>query len=242
MNQTFWFHRLWWDGIPAPITTKGKRKMTDEHNTTAKAKKENGQTAASKQRTGVGANLVPPLGIVLITAYLILASLLLMYGLVQFWPLPAPATGSASASSPVVFLFLTLSVSDEVRLIFIVAMAGAMGSLVHALRSLYRYIGNRELVFSWLAMYVLLPFVGSTLGLVFYFVIRGGFFSPTATIDQTSPFGFAGLGALVGMFSEQAVLKLKDVAETLLAKPEAGKDPATQGKTQEEGKEDASGG
>ena len=216
--------------------------MTDEHNTTAEAKEENGETAASK-RTGVGANLVPPVGIVLITAYLILVSFLLMYGLVQFWPLPTPAEGPAPVSSPVTFLFCTLLVSDEVRLIFIVAMAGALGSLVHALRSLYWYVGNRELVFSWLAKYILLPFVGSTLALVFYFVIRGGFFSPEATIEQTSPFGFAGLGALVGMFSEQAVLKLKDVAETLLAKPEAGKDPATQEeKKEEEEKKGTSGG
>jgi len=115
-----------------------------------------------------------------------------------------------------------------VRLIFIVVMAGALGSMVHVLRSLYWYVGNRELVWSWLAMYFLLPFVGSTLALVFYFVIRGGFFSPKATIEQTSPFGFAGLGALVGMFSEQAVLKLKEVAETLLAKPEAGEDAVPQ--------------
>jgi len=113
-------------------------------------------------------------------------------------------------------------------LIFIVVMAGALGSMVHALRSLHWYIGNQELVSNWLAMYFLLPFVGSTLGLVFYLVIRGGFFYPEATIEQTSPFGFAGLGALVGMFSEQAVLKLKEVAETLLAKPEAGEDAVPQ--------------
>jgi len=78
-------------------------------------------------------------------------------------------------------------------------------------------------------MYVLLPFVGSTLGLVFYFVIRGGFFSPEATIEQTSPFGFAALSGLVGMFSEQAVLKLKEVAETLLAQPSSGEDSIPQG-------------
>ena len=208
--------------------------MTEEHTTTTEEveAEEKRKEAVKEKRTGVGASLVPPVGVVLITAYLILASILLLYSLLQFWPPPAPATGSAPASSPVTFLFWTLSVSDEVRLIIIVAMAGALGSLVHALRSLYWYVGNRELVFSWLAKYILLPFVGSTLALVFYFVIRGGFFSPEATIEQTSPFGFAGLGALVGMFSEQAVLKLKEVAETLLAKPEAGKDPATQEKTQ----------
>ncbi len=205
--------------------------MTEELNTTTEVNEELKEPAAPK-RTGVGASLVGPVGIVLITAYLILAAVLLLYGLVQFWPPPAPATGSAPTSSPVTFLFWTLSVSDEVRLIFIVAMAGAMGSLVHALRSLYWYVGNRDLVFSWLAMYVLLPFVGSTLGLVFYFVIRGGFFSPSATIEQTSPFGFAALAGLVGMFTEQAVLKLKQVAETLLAESQEGADhvePTTEG-------------
>jgi hypothetical protein len=203
--------------------------MTDEEITTTVEEIKEGekpQETVRAKRTGVGAGLVGPVGIVLITAYLILAAILLLYGLVRFWPPPAPATESAATSSPVTFLFWTLSVSDEVRLILIVAMAGALGSLVHALRSIYWYIGNRELVMSWLVMYMLLPFVGSTLALVFYFVIRGGFFSPEATIEQTSPFGFAGLGALVGMFSEQAVLKLKEVAETLLSKPQQGKDPA----------------
>lgn len=197
--------------------------MTEELNTMTEAKEES-KEAAMPTRTGVGASLVGPAGIILITAYLILASVLLLYSLVQFWPLPAPTAGSAPTSSAVAFLFWTLSVSDEVRLIFIVAMSGALGSLVHALRSLYWYVGNRELVMSWLAKYILLPFVGSTLGLVFYFVIRGGFFSPEATIEQTSPFGFAALSGLVGMFSEQAVLKLKEVAETLLAKPQEGRD------------------
>lgn len=207
--------------------------MTEELNTATEVSEEENKEPAAPKRTEVGASLVGPVGIALITVYLILVSILLLYSLVQFWPPAAPAAGSAPTPSPVAFLFWTFSVSDEVRLIFIVAMAGALGSLVHALRSLYWYVGNRELVFSWLVKYILLPFVGSTLGLVFYFVIRGGFFSPEATIEQTSPFGFAGLGALVGMFSEQAVLKLKEVAETLLTKPEAGKDSVTPEEGQE---------
>ena len=73
-------------------------------------------------------------------------------------------------------------------------------------------------------MYIMLPFVGATLGLILYLVIRGGFFSTQATVQQTSPFGFMALAALAGLFSEQAVLKLKEVAETLLKKPEEGKD------------------
>jgi phosphatidylglycerophosphate synthase len=117
---------------------------------------------------------------------------------------------------------------DEVRLLWIVILAGALGSLVHALRSVYWYVGNRSLVWSWTGKYILMPFSGSALAVVFYFVIRGGFFSPQAGFSQTSPFGFAALSAMVGLFSEQAVLKLKQVAETVLSRPEKGADSQPQ--------------
>lgn len=167
-------------------------------------------------------NLVGFAGKLVITVYLLLFSILLLYGLVQFWPPAASTSGGSPSASPVVFFLWTFPFSDEVRLILIVAMAGALGGLVHSLRSLYWYVGNRGLVWSWMLMYVLRPFVGTTLALVFYFVIRGGLFSPQANIAQTSPFGFAGLAGLIGLFSEQAVLKLKEVAETLLSKPSPG--------------------
>lgn len=185
------------------------------------------EETAVLSRGNVGENPVGPIGIVLIMAYLIIFSIFLLYSLVQFWPPPSPTEGS---SLPVTFLLWTFSISDETRLLFIVAMAGALGGLVHGLRSFYWYVGNRALVWSWLAMYILLPFVGTTLGLVFYLVIRGGFFSPQATVQQTSPFGFAALAGLVGMFSEQAVLKLKQVAETLLTEAPEGGDAKPQKK------------
>jgi hypothetical protein len=117
---------------------------------------------------------------------------------------------------------------DEQRLLLIVVLAGALGSLVHGLRSVYWYVGNRTLVRSWLGMYLLLPLAGGALGLIFYLVIRGGFFSPQASFEQTSPFGFAAFAALIGMFSQQAVLKLQTVAETLLTKPEPGENATPQ--------------
>jgi hypothetical protein len=116
----------------------------------------------------------------------------------------------------------------ETRLLLLVILAGALGSLMHALRSLYWYTGNREMVPSWAAQYLLLPFTGSILAVIFYFVVRGGFFSPQASFENTSPFGFAALSALVGLFSPQATLKLKEVAETIFTKPGPGKDTAPQ--------------
>jgi len=149
----------------------------------------------------------------------------------------ANATESGSLQSPIrcsgepcqVNLFgWNIWIWDEQRLLLIVVLAGALGSLIHALRSVYWYVGNRTLVRSWLGMYLLLPLAGGALGLVFYLVIRGGFFSPQSSFEQTSPFGFAAFAALIGMFSQQAVLKLQSVAETLLTKPEPGEDATPQ--------------
>lgn len=117
---------------------------------------------------------------------------------------------------------------DEVRLLWIVMLAGALGSLIHALRSVYWYVGNRKFVWSWIGKYLVLPFSGSALAVVFYFVVRGGFFSPQAGFANTSPFGFAAMAALVGLFSEQAVLKLQQIAETVFTKPIGGTDRAPQ--------------
>lgn len=78
----------------------------------------------------------------------------------------------------------------------------------------YWYIGNRNLIWSWVPNYLLLPMSGAILSVVFYFVLRGGLFSPRVGLEQASPFGFAPLTALIGMFSERAILKLKEIAET----------------------------
>lgn len=120
---------------------------------------------------------------------------------------------------------------DEQRLLMLVLLGGALGGLLHVLRSFGWYVGNRELVMSWLPRYVLLITTGAGLAFVFYVVVRGGFFSPGTSFENTSPFGFIAFATLVGLFSEQAILKLKEISETLLSKPQKGADPAMQGTT-----------
>lgn len=163
-----------------------------------------------------------------VSGYLLLLSVLLIVALVQLWPGPTPAGGAAPSTSDVSLLFWTVSVSDEVRLLLLVVFTGALGGIVHAVRSIAWYIGQEELRRNWLITYITQPFVGSTLAFLFYLVVRGGFFSPQASFQQTSPFGFAAMAGMIGMFSPQAVLKLKEVAETILTRPPAGKDAAPQ--------------
>jgi hypothetical protein len=114
---------------------------------------------------------------------------------------------------------------DNVRVLLIVMIVGALGGLMHVFRSFYWYVGNRTLKNSWLLMYILLPFSGAGLAVLFYLIIRGGISSQAPT-NPSSLDGYAAMSALVGMFSQEALLKLKQIAAAFFTPAEAGKDPA----------------
>lgn len=99
--------------------------------------------------------------------------------------LPAQQRGEGSDCDCHVFKIFghELEIADEVRLLMLVICAGALGSLVHGLRSIYWYIGNRNLIWSWVPKYLLLPVSGAILSVIFYFVFRGGLFSPRAGFE-----------------------------------------------------------
>jgi hypothetical protein len=79
------------------------------------------------------------------------------------------------------------------------------------------YVGNRRFRESWTWWYILRPAVGVVLGVLFYFVVRGGLLtlSDEAELDRTGLYFTMGLAALVGLFSKQATDKLQDVANSL---------------------------
>jgi hypothetical protein len=132
---------------------------------------------------------------------------------------------------PVRLFWLDFCLGDEERLFLIVMFAGALGGLVHALRSFFWYAGCRKLVLSWAGFYITLPVLGAAMATIFYLVVRGGFFSPQSSISDTSPFGFAAMAVLIGMFTEQAAMKLKEILETFLADAPKGTDHAGPDKT-----------
>jgi hypothetical protein len=106
-------------------------------------------------------------------------------------------------------------IGDDARLILIVLCAGALGSYVHAATSFASYVGNQRLVLSWAWWYVLRPFIGMALALIFYFVVRGGLLSTGAAASDISVFGVAAVAGLVGMFSKQATDKLRELFDNL---------------------------
>ncbi len=178
----------------------------------------------SEERSPVGQRWVGRNYMILLVVYLVLFSVMLIWGIVQLWPPPTQSGEVQNIGADAKFLFWTLNVKPETHLILIVILASAVGAQAHALRSLYWYVGNRKLTFSWVMRYILMPFAGVTLGLVFFFVIRGGFFAAGTDVEDLSVYGFTAMAFLVGMFTDQAAERLKKIAEAIFIKPEAGTD------------------
>lgn len=164
-------------------------------------------------------------------------ALLEVAALVWIWPaLPsaASATSTADACPDGRLWLISWCPSGDKRLICIVFLAGTLGGAIHALRSLGWYVGNRQMIRSWIPWYLLLPLLGGLVSVVFLLVIRGGFFTPqaiqggaagaAATGSSPNVFGFAAFSALIGLFTNQALLKLQQTFESLLAMREQGKD------------------
>ena len=111
-------------------------------------------------------------------------------------------------------------------LFFMLIMAGGLGGCIHSLRSLYWYAGQGQLKWRWLLMYFTLPFIGAGMAMIFSLLIFAGFVDNTTGRSQAL-FIIAAAG-LVGMFSQQAALKLTDVANAFFTKPGEGKDAEPQ--------------
>jgi membrane protein implicated in regulation of membrane protease activity len=172
-----------------------------------------------------GESLVSRGGVRLLTAASVILGVLLLYSLWAFWPgQPQQAGTSPPPPQSVNYFGLSFTLARETQLFLVVAIAGALGGLIHSIRSISWYVGNRSFRWSWVPFTMSLPVIGALGGTVFYLVLRAGLFSPSTSAEQASPFGFAAIAVLVGLFSEQALEKLQQVASNLFAERPKGKD------------------
>ncbi len=136
-------------------------------------------------------------------------------------------------------------INRELDLLWLVLLAGALGSFLHVAQSYSDYVGNKTLKSSWAWWYSFRPFIGAGLALVFYAAVRGGVMAiatgSNAKASELNPFGVVSVAAMVGMFSKAATMKLGEVFDTLFKSDKAkeskdtltGSQPSTQmaGKT-----------
>lgn len=113
--------------------------------------------------------------------------------------------------APMFLPFGKLSSPDQ-GLILLAALAGIVGSFLHAAQSLSSYVGNASFKASWTVWYFLRPWIGGILGLSIYFTFRSGLIAGASTAN---PYGVMALGLLGGWFSKTTTDKLQEVFETL---------------------------
>jgi len=146
--------------------------------------------------------------------------------IVQLWP--TSSTPTTFNTSHILFGSRT-TLNLDVNLMVIVVLAGALGGILHSLRSIAWYVGERQLRWSWILFYVSLPFVGAILSLLFYLLIRGGLITPEGSSKDINPYGMAAIAGLVGLFTSQAAQMLLRVFSNLFAKAPPGSDSAPAG-------------
>jgi hypothetical protein len=150
-------------------------------------------------------------GIVIIGLIQIGAVAWSLYSLWYFWP------HTPASTERFVYFGWHLRLTPDQQFFLIVSVSGALGGLLHSLRSLSTYVGERYLFRSWLLYYLALPLVGAVLATIGYIVLRAGLLPGGASNSQPDPYGISGISALVGLFSAQTVEKLQAVFQTLFA-------------------------
>lgn len=151
--------------------------------------------------------------------YYSLLALLLVVILVKVWPSSIPATQGESHVVALLGGWIRIPISQELQMILVVVLSGALGSYVHGATSFVTFAGTRSIVASWRWWYILRPFIGSVLALGFYFVVRAGFFDTAQGTQTTTLLGFAAMAFLVGMFTRQATEKLSQLFDALFGVP-----------------------
>jgi len=152
--------------------------------------------------------------ILLLGLYHLFMALIFTYMLIKIWP-ELEISGKFDLSGSINIFKIPLEIGSEARLLFIVMISAALGSYVHASTSFVSYVGNKSITMSWAWWYILRPFIGMALALIFYFVIRGGLLSTGTSANEISLYGIAAVAGLVGMFSKQATDKLGELFTTL---------------------------
>lgn len=175
-------------------TPKGKKADT-------KAKADDGQKMSGIQKFCIG-------------IYFVIWVALTLYFLIATWP------GGNAGSVEYFQGRLTFGLGTETRLILLIILMGALGAGVHLGTSFVYFAGRKELNREFIAWYLLRPFIGAALAVIFYLTFRGLFFTTGATPDDINLHGVLAIAGLVGMFSKQATEKLRTVFDELFTKVE----------------------
>jgi len=115
-------------------------------------------------------------------------------------------------------------------------LAAGIGSIVSTMFSFLSHAStNADWKHEHIPWYILRPIQGSVLGVIFYWLFRGGILAVLPAQDSSAGYleldlnGLAGMCALVGMFSRRAMIKLRETFKVIFATGEDDeKDPGNE--------------
>jgi hypothetical protein len=96
-------------------------------------------------------------------------------------------------------------------------LLGALGGILRLIGSLSIYIAENKLYRNWLPYYYLMPLDSALLATVVCLLVLAGILN--TGISAGSLLALYALAAFTGLFAKNAMRKLKDLADTLFAKP-----------------------
>jgi hypothetical protein len=121
--------------------------------------------------------------------------------------------------------------SDPTRLLMaFVMIMGALGSYVHAASSFVSFTGNEQFKSSWKWWYFMRPLIGAALAVIGYFLLGGGYISAIAT-DTSNLLKIGVMAGLIGLYEEQACVKIGEIFDALFKPSEKSRDPLDTNKT-----------
>ena len=118
--------------------------------------------------------------------------------------------------------WLSLITRGNREVLLTAAAAGLGSSLATILAFIEHAIYKRDFKNSFVPWYLLRPLMGAVLGVIFYFLIKGGLLALTSFpgqqgVSDLDQYALAGMATLVGFFSRQAIDKLKDVFDAMFS-------------------------
>jgi hypothetical protein len=103
------------------------------------------------------------------------------------------------------------------EILFTVIIAGGLGGCLRLIPSFASYVGNRQLLRSWLIHYYVMPVLGAGLAPLVYLLFFSGEIGdgdPTRTDSQQLHYAVA-VAALTGLFAKDGMDKLKEIYLTV---------------------------
>ena len=132
------------------------------------------------------------------TIYLSTVSLVMLAVLLYVWP-------TSVSTNPIA----------DPLVILLAALAGGLGGAVYATFSMIYHLGDGSTESSYVLWYFMRPVIGLVLGVVVFFVVRGGLLVITVSQVDLNLYGVAGISALAGISARQMMTKLREVLNSI---------------------------